>query len=302
MNRKRGRRKFIDGVLLLDKPAGISSNRALQQARGVYQARKAGHTGSLDPIATGLLPVCFGEATKLSQFFLGTDKRYWTRLKLGERRDTGDIEGHVVQRRDVDVNEDRLQAARAAFTGNLMQTPPMYSAIKRQGQPLYKLARQGIKVERMARPVTVYDLKLNRLTADQIDLDIHCSSGFYVRSLAEDIGEYLGCGAYVEQLRRTAVGHFSVQTAHTLEDLRGMENEKTRLDCLIAEDQALPHIPEVQLSADATYYLCRGQAVRAARLPETGWVRLYGEGAGFLGLGQVLEDGRVTPKRLFHRR
>ena len=302
MNTPRKSEQKITGLLLLDKPTGISSNQALQQVKRIYQAKKAGHTGSLDPIATGLLPVCFGEATKLSQFFLGADKRYWTRLKLGETRDTGDIEGRVLLQRPVEVNEQRLNDAVQAFCGDLMQTPPMYSAIKRNGERLYKLARQGIEVQREARAVTVFDLQLQRRAADYIDLEIHCSSGFYVRSLAEDIGEYLGCGAHVAQLRRLAVGHLTVDEAFSIDELKSLATVPLRLQRLLSEDHALPHIPEVRLSADAAFYLCRGQAVKAANMPASGWVRLYDDAAGFLGLGMVLDDGRVAPKRLFNVR
>ncbi len=296
-------RSDVSGLLLLDKPAGLTSNAALQEAKALLNARKAGHTGSLDPIATGLLPLCFGETTKISGFFLDADKRYWTRIKLGESTDTGDCEGSVLQTRPTaGIDAARLEKALARFRGEFDQIPPMYSAVKRHGRPLYKLARKGIVVEREPRRVVVHRLRLEAFEGDRIDLEIHCSRGFYVRGLAHDLGEDLGCGAHVVALRRLAVGELRVEDAVTLEALRGLDGVEARRALLLAGDAGLDHLPRVQLSVDAAYYLCRGQPVRAPRLPASGWVRLYSEAAGFLGLGTVLDDGRVAPKRLFHAR
>lgn len=296
---KRGRR--VDGILLLDKPAGLTSNAALQEAKRAFDAAKAGHTGSLDPIATGLLPVCFGEATKLSGFFLSADKRYHAVFKLGVATDTGDSEGTVTSRSSVDVDEARIEREVAAFRGDFEQIPSMYSAIKKDGKPLYELARQGIEVERPARPVTVYSLEWQLLADDRLAVTLHCSSGFYVRSLADDLGAALGCGAHVNTLTRTAVGGFKLEDAFTLEYIKSLTEDKARLDdLLIAGDRGLGHLPGIDLTTDAAYYLVRGQPVRAAELPRTGLVRLYTEEVGFLGVGQVLGDGRVAPKRLFH--
>lgn len=298
-NRYRGRK--VDGILLLDKPVGLTSNAALQQVKRAYGAGKAGHTGSLDPVATGLLPVCFGEATKLSGFFLSADKRYRAGFRLGVATETGDSEGAIVQRSRVDVSDSDIEQAVDRFRGEFEQVPSMYSAIKKDGKPLYELARQGIEIERQARPVTVYEMDWRRVENDRLELDLHCSSGFYVRSLAHDIGQSLGCGAHVDALTRTAVGEFSLEDAVSLDRVEELRQDRARLDeLLIAGDRGLQHLPGITLSTDAAYYLVRGQAVRAAKLPRSGLVRLYAEEAGFLGVGKVLGDGRVAPKRLFH--
>lgn len=298
---RRARGRDIQGILLLDKSAGMTSNAALQEVKTAYQARKAGHTGSLDPIATGLLPICFGEATKLSGFFLEADKHYETVLKLGESTTTGDAEGEVTARRPVRVDDAKLDAGLARFRGEIEQVPPMYSAIKVGGQPLYKLARQGIEVERKPRTLQVYRLDGHCVGADRVSLSIHCSSGFYVRGLAQELGEDLGCGAYVESLRRTGVGSLTLDAAVTLDEIRAAPDLAARDQFVLPSDAGLEHLPRIELSADAAYYLCRGQAVRAHGLPASGWVRLYAEQAGFLGVGNVLGDGRVAPKRLFRK-
>lgn len=304
MSRRRHGGRDVHGVLLLDKPAGCTSNQALQQAKRLFAANKAGHTGSLDPIATGLLPLCFGEATKISQFLLDADKRYRTRFRLGQSTTTGDSEGVVTVERPVTVGGDELERALARFRGDIEQVPPMHSAIKRQGQPLYKLARKGVELELEPRPVTVYSLSVVAFDSAGcvLELELECSRGFYVRSLARDLGEALGCGAHVAALRRLGVGGFDISGAVTLETLeRERGDDPARLDrFLVQADQGLDHLPAVQLSPDAAYYLCQGQPVRAANAPREGWVRLYGEQARFLGIGQVLDDGRVAPKRLFH--
>lgn len=294
----RGRR--VDGILLLDKPAGLTSNAALQDAKSAFGAAKAGHTGSLDPIATGLLPVCFGEATKLSGFFLSADKQYDAVFQLGVATETGDSEGAVTHRAPVDVGDDAIEAVMERFRGEFEQVPSMYSAIKKDGKPLYELARQGIEVEREARPVTVHALAWKRLAGDRLAVALHCSSGFYVRSLADDVGAALGCGAHVEALSRTAVGTFRLEEAVPLEEIKTLRGRYAELDALLMPgDRGLEHLPGVTLSADAAFYLVRGQAVRAAPLPSSGLVRLYADEAGFLGVGTVLGDGRVAPKRLF---
>lgn len=300
MGRRRQRGRRVDGILLLAKPAGCTSNAALQDAKWAFGAAKAGHTGSLDPVATGLLPLCFGEATKLSGFFLSADKRYRAVFQLGVATDTGDREGAVRQRASVVVDDADIERVMAGFRGDFRQVPSMYSAIKKDGKPLYELARQGIEVEREARPVSVFALEWQRLQGDRLAVDLHCSSGFYVRSLADDVGAALGCGAHVEALSRTAVGTFGLDEAVPLEDIKAMRGRYTELDALlIPGDRGLGHMPRVTLSTDAAFYLVRGQAVRAALLPECGLVRLYAEEAGFLGVGKVLGDGRVAPKRLF---
>ncbi|NOZ10136.1 MAG: tRNA pseudouridine(55) synthase TruB [Gammaproteobacteria bacterium] len=302
MARQNRRGRDVSGILLLDKPVGYTSNQILQRVKRLLNAKKAGHTGSLDPIATGLLPLCFGEATKVSRFLLDSDKRYLSTFQLGQATNTCDTEGEVISERPVKVNREQIEQALTGFMGDIQQIPPMHSAIKRNGQPLYKLARQGIELELEPRQVTVHDLKLINLSQDacSLELDITCSKGFYIRSLARDLGETLGCGAHVSALRRLVVAGFQVDDAISLHELEGAE-DATQLDqYLLHADDGLGHLPGVQLSQDAAYYLCRGQAVRAADSPATGWVRLYANGARFLGVGQVLDDGRIAPKRLFH--
>lgn len=298
---KNRRGRDVQGILLLDKPRGLTSNAALQEAKQAYKANKAGHTGSLDPIATGLLPLCFGEATKVSSFFLNADKRYKSIFSLGMATDTGDAEGQELSTTEVrDVSDDMIEYALREFSGSFEQIPPMYSAIKFQGQPLYKLARKGIEVERKPRQVTVYELSFTRLDRENIEIDLHCSSGFYVRSLAHELGQKLGCGAHVSSLQRTGVGQFSLREAISLDRLRGESDLRALDKLLVPMDSGLKHLPGVNLSDDAAYYLCRGRPVKAANVPHDGWVRLYTDEAGFLGVGKVLDDGRVAPKRLFN--
>jgi tRNA pseudouridine55 synthase len=291
----------VNGILLLDKPQGLTSNAALQEAKRAFQAGKAGHTGSLDPIATGLLPLCFGEATKVSSFVLNADKQYESVFTLGAATDTGDSEGRVLSTNaDVNISDDVIESALDEFRGEIDQVPPMYSAIKFQGQPLYKLARQGIEVERKPRQVTIYELSFTRRDEVSLEISLHCSSGFYVRSLAHELGQRLGCGAYVSSLRRIGVGRFSIDDAVSLQSLHEETDLQALDNLLIAMDGGLKHLPGVKLSDDAAYYLCRGQPVKAADVPSQGWVRLYADEAGFLGVGMVLDDGRVAPKRLFN--
>ncbi|HCX88069.1 MAG TPA: tRNA pseudouridine(55) synthase TruB [Gammaproteobacteria bacterium] len=288
----------VDGILLLDKPEGITSNDALQQARKLLGAQKAGHTGSLDPIATGLLPLCFGTATRWSGYFLGSDKYYRATVRLGESTETGDSEGTIIETRNVLVSDEQLQNALSQFRGTYLQVPPMYSAIKVDGQPLYKLARQGKEIERQAREVTVDTLDLGGFNGRDVELTIHCSSGFYVRALATDLGELLQTGGHVTALRRLGVADLSVEDSVTLDDLAKMADYPDRRACLGAVDDALEHLPAVELSVDAAFYLCRGQSVRANNLPAEGSVRLYSSSTGFLGVGVVAAHGTVAPERL----
>jgi tRNA pseudouridine55 synthase len=292
----------LSGLLLLDKPQGVTSNEALQEAKRLLNARKAGHTGSLDPIATGLLPLCFGSATKLSGFFLGADKTYWTRIRLGERTATGDSEGDVVEKKPVTVSQDDIEKALLNFQGEFLQTPPMYSAVKMNGTPLYKLARQGIEVERSPRTVVVYTMELKSFDGLDLELELKCSRGFYVRGLAHDLGNLLKCGGHVVALRRLVVADLKIEDAVKLAELTAVPDLAVRQKILTPIDGGLSHLPEVRLSADAAFYLCRGQAVRAHGLPNEGQVRLYAKDAGFLGIGMVTDDGRVTPRRLIPQR
>ena len=289
----------VHGILLLDKPVGLTSNRALQEAKRLLMARKAGHTGSLDPLASGLLPLCFGEATKVSRFLLEADKSYHAHFQLGTSTATGDAEGEVCETRAVNVSLREVEAAIKHFTGPIEQVPPMYSAIKQAGQPLYKLARAGIVTERAPRPVTVYEFTVVDLSGTVLTVDIRCSKGTYVRSLAHDLGELLGCGAHVAALRRTAMGGFSVHESVRLEELEAMTSPSARAARLLPADQALRTLPQAHLSANAAFYFCQGQAVTARPLPAPGsWVRVYQDGERFLGLGEVEEDGQLAPRRL----
>jgi len=295
MARRKG--NDIHGILLLDKPQGLTSNRALQITRRLFNARKAGHTGSLDPIATGLLPLCFGEATKVSRYLLESPKRYLAGIRFGVSTTTCDTEGEIIKQVDCSVNKQLVQQALENFQGDILQTPPMYSALKHQGQPLYKLARQGIEVERPARPVSVYAAKIVSLDDNLLTLDLSVSSGFYVRSLAYDMGEMLGCGGHMESLRRVAVAGFDIEGSVTLDQLDSMA-ERERLSLLMPADQGISFLPPVELSVDAAYYLVQGQAVKVASAPGSGLVRLYDKDRRFIGIGRILDDGRVAPKRL----
>ncbi len=290
----------VSGVLLLDKPSGISSNAALGKAKALLGIRKAGHTGNLDPIATGLLPICLGQATKVAGYFLDADKRYRTCIRLGVSTDTGDREGTILERRPVNVSASAIEQTLAEFVGTLSQVPPMYSALKMNGQPLYKYARKGLEVERKPRQVEVYEIKMLQLTDVHLEIELSCSHGFYVRVLAHDLGERLGCAGHVESLRRLQVGALSIDDSCTLEEIAAIEPVEARQQLLIPGDRTLQHLPLISLSVDAAFHLCRGQAVRAENLPPAGQVRLYEKSAGFLGIGRSLGDGRVAPKRLFN--
>ena len=300
MGRRRQKGRNVRGILLLDKPLGITSNAALQRVKGLFQARKAGHTGSLDPLADGLLPLCFGNATKISAFLLDADKRYRVRVRLGETTTTADAEGEVLQRRPVDVDEAQINQALARFRGEIQQIPPMYSALKHKGERLYKLAREGVEVERKPRTIVIHALTLVDCQLPEFELDVRCTKGTYVRTLAEDIGEVLGCGAHVVALRRTGVGPFDDQQ---LVDMAAVEAASesgfAALDALLLPiDSALADWPQVNLNADSSYYLKQGQPVLVPNAPTTGSLRLYDGNGTFIGVGEVLDDGRVAPKRL----
>ncbi len=298
----RAHRELFDvhGILLLDKPVGLTSNQALQQAKRLLKARKAGHTGSLDPLASGLLPLCFGEATKVSRFLLEADKRYLAVFRLGQSTATGDAEGEVIESRPVTASRRDIERAIERFTGMIEQIPPMYSAIKQGGQPLYKLARAGITTERAPRSVTVYEYTVLGLEGERLTVDIRCSKGTYIRALAHDLGEILGCGAHVAELRRTEMGGFRVEEALTLADFEALPDPQARAARLVPADEALRAIPAITISRHAAYYFCQGQAVMAQPLPPAGWLRIYEEGGRFLGLAEVDDDGRAAPRRLLH--
>lgn len=298
MGKRKRNCRPLNGILLMDKPRGMTSNQALQKAKRIMQACKAGHTGSLDPIATGLLPLCFGEATKVSQFMLEADKQYWVRIKLGEATTTYDSEGEITKSGPVNFSQRQIEKNLKTFLGQIDQVPPMYSAIKQGGQPLYKLAREGIEVERKTRQITVHHIDLLEFSGEFIDLDILCSKGTYIRSIAHDLGQLLGCGAHIVELRRLGVGDFKIDEALSLEQIEAFESIEDCQDSLLPVDEALLGLPDVTLSSLATHYLLQGQAVSAKHGQEPGLVRLYTDENSFLGMGEILDDGRVAPKRL----
>lgn len=291
----KGRRK-IDGVLLLDKPMGLSSSMALQQAKRLLNAEKAGHAGTLDPLATGLLPLLFGEATKFAQYGLDSDKAYLAGVSLGTTTDTGDAEGQVLLTRPVAVDEDRLQAVLAKFRGPIEQVPPMYSALKKEGRPLYELAREGKSVDRPARRVTIHALELLRREPGRLDLHVACSKGTYIRQLAADLGEALGCGAHLDALRRTGAGAFTLDGAVTLDALQALpEGERAAL--LLPADRLLAGLPRVDLAPAEAQLLLHGQGVPAPGQP-AGPCRVYRAGGELLGVAEVDGAGRLHPVRL----
>lgn len=308
MSRRRRKGRDVHGIVLLDKPTGISSNDALQQVKRIYNAAKAGHTGALDPLATGMLPICLGEATKFSQFLLDADKRYTVTARMGVRTDTSDSEGAVVSVRPVAVSKEQVLAALEQFKGDILQVPSMFSALKHQGRPLYEYAREGIEIEREARPITIYSIELLSFGDDRFSLEVHCSKGTYIRSLVDDLGEVLGCGAHVTQLRRTQVARYPADKMLSLEQLNEMLDQcreqgippKEQLDqYLLPMDSAVSSLPEVNMSSVLAAYVTQGQAVMVPHAPIAGFVRMsVGEEAEFIGVGEIDDDGKVAPRRL----
>lgn len=290
-------KKNINGVLLLDKPLGFSSNQALQKIKWLLQATKAGHTGTLDPLATGLLPLCFGEATKFAHYLTDADKTYFATVKLGVTTNTGDAEGEVLATAAVNVNQAQLEAVCKQFVGEISQVPPMYSALKHEGKALYEYARAGVEIERKARMVTIFAIKLNDFEGDIAQMTVTCSKGTYIRTLAEDIGAVLGCGAHLIGLRRTATASYDIAQAITLAQFEATPAEQ-RMALLLPEDSAVQHLPIITLNADSTFYLQQGQAVWQSGAVPQGLLRLYSEQQQFLGLGELQDDGKIAPKRL----
>jgi len=287
----------ISGVLLLDKPVGLSSNQALQQVKRLYMAEKAGHTGSLDPFATGLLPICLGEATKFSHFLLDADKTYRATMCLGLTTTTGDTEGEVLTTLPVHVTSQDMENALSKFRGDVQQVPPMYSALKHQGKALYEYARAGVEIERPARDVTIHEIALEQLSGNMAVIKVSCSKGTYIRTLAEDIGKVLGCGAHLTQLRRLETGGFTLSDVATVEQLESMTIVQ-RDALLMPADALVEDLPAVTLDRESAYYLGRGQSVwKSGKIPE-GFLRLYEEPDRFLGLGGLDVDGKVAPRRL----
>lgn len=290
----------VDGILLLDKPVGLSSNSALQRVRRLYGARKAGHTGSLDPLASGLLPVCFGQATKVSGLLLGADKTYRVTVALGARTATGDREGEIVERAAVPVlDAATFRRVAADFHGELDQVPPMYSALKHEGERLYRLARQGVEVDRAPRRVVVHRIELLALAGDRLDLEVRCSKGTYVRTLAEDLARGLGTVGHVESLRRTGLGPFDLSRTHGLDDLERLPADTASLNArLLPADSALPDLPAITLGSEEQGCVLHGAPVFVVG-PAGARVRLYGPDGRFLGVGRMTPDGaRMAPERI----
>ena len=302
MSRRRKGRD-VNGILVIDKPLGVTSNGILQQVKRLYGAAKAGHTGALDPLATGVLPLCFGEATKFSQMMLDSDKAYIATAKLGIRTETGDSEGAVVEEKPVpsELSATYLESVFDDFRGDIQQVPSMYSALKHKGRPLYEYAREGIEIERPSRPITIYELTLLDVREDELDIAVSCTKGTYIRSLVEDIGEALGCGAHVSALRRTMASGFTLADAQEVPEMEAMRERDESLDgLLVAPDAALSMFPEAKLSGPLLVSILNGQPVRITGQSLEGFVRVYGN-EGFVGLAEATPEGegiKLVPRRL----
>ena len=302
MSKPRKRGRDIHGVFLLDKPQGMSSNDIMQKVKRIFQANKAGHTGALDPLATGMLPICLGEATKFSQFLLDADKRYLVTAKLGERTDTSDAEGQIVESREVKVKTPEILTALEQFRGNILQVPTMFSALKHNGKPLYEYARQGITVEREARPITIFELNFIEYNAPYLTLEVHCSKGTYIRTLVDDLGEVLGCGAHVTMLRRTSVADYPTEKMldwHALQSLAAQQDLALLDALLLPMDTAVAKLPALTLDENQTQGIGFGQRVKfdnPNRLQ--GQVRLFSHENRFLGVAVIDENNVIRPQRL----
>ena len=293
-------KKNINGILLLDKPLGFSSNQALQRVKWLLQAAKAGHTGTLDPLATGLLPLCFGEATKFAHYLTDADKTYRATIKLGVTTTTGDAEGAVLNTLPVNVTSNQFDEACRKFVGVISQVPPMYSALKHEGKALYEYAREGVEIERKVRTVTIHAIEVLSFAGDVAEIEVTCTKGTYIRTLAEDIGVDLGCGAHLIGLRRTATASYDIAEAITLEAFEALSSEE-RLAKLAPPETAVDYLPSVMLDADSAFYLMQGQAVWRSGNILVGLLRLYDERNVFLGLGEQQSDGKIAPKRLMQQ-
>lgn len=294
-------KRNINGVLLLDKPIGFSSNQALQKVKWLFQAAKAGHTGTLDPLATGLLPICLGEATKFAQYVTDADKTYIATIKFGATTTTGDAEGEVIATHAVNITTTRLADTCQAFMGQISQVPPMYSALKFEGKALYEYAREGVDIERQSRLVTITEMTINHFEGDVAQITVKCSKGTYIRTLAEDIGNALGCGAHLIGLRRIETAGYQLADAMTLEQLEQkikISPVESLQSLLLPIDSAIAYLPAVELNADAAHYMMQGQAVWISGKVPNGEMRLFDENARFLGLGFLQDDGKIAPKRL----
>ena len=302
MSKPRKRGRDIHGVFLLDKPQGMSSNDIMQKVKRIFQANKAGHTGALDPLATGMLPICLGEATKFSQFLLDADKRYLVTAKLGERTDTSDAEGQIVETRDVNVKTSEILTALEQFRGDILQVPTMFSALKYNGKPLYEYARQGITVEREARPITLFELNFIEYNAPYLTLEVHCSKGTYIRTLVDDLGEALGCGAHVTMLRRTAVADYPTEKMldwHALQSLAEPQDLSLLDALLLPMDTAVAKLPALTLNESQTQGIGFGQRIKFDNLNRLqGQVRLFSHENRFLGVAVIDENNVIRPQRL----
>ncbi|WP_049380890.1 tRNA pseudouridine(55) synthase TruB [Haemophilus influenzae] len=299
MSRPRKRGRDIDGVFLLDKPQGMSSNDIMQKVKRLFQANKAGHSGALDPLATGMLPICLGEATKFSQFLLDADKRYVVTAKLGERTDTSDAEGQVVETRPVNVETSQILTALEQFRGDILQVPTMFSALKHNGKPLYEYARAGITVEREARPITIFELNFIEYQAPFLTLEVHCSKGTYIRTLVDDLGEVLGCGAHVTVLRRTAVADYPAEKMMTWDALQALAEQGDLDQHLLPIDTAVSKLPALKLNAEQSKGIGFGQRVKFANEAKLrGQVRLFSDKNIFLGVALIDDNNVIRPQRL----
>jgi tRNA pseudouridine55 synthase len=293
-------KRNVNGVLLLDKPLGFSSNQAMQKVKWLYQAAKAGHTGTLDPLATGLLPICLGEATKFAQYVTDADKTYLATIKLGITTTTGDAEGEVLFISPVKVSQKQFEEVVQQFIGEISQIPPMYSALKHKGKALYHYAREGIDIDRQARLVSIKNIAVNEFSGEIAQISVTCSKGTYIRTLAEDIGNALGCGAHLIGLLRTETGGYQLSQAVTIEQLEALSIE-ARDAQLLPVDSAIAHFPKITLNGDAVHFILQGQAVwTAGKIPKSD-LRLYDENNSFLGLGYLQDDGKIAPKRLIKK-
>ncbi|NKC13540.1 MAG: tRNA pseudouridine(55) synthase TruB [Gammaproteobacteria bacterium] len=300
MRRYTRRGRPVTGVLPIIKPVGMGSNELLQQVKRQMNARKAGHTGSLDRLASGVLPLCFGEATKLSGYLLNADKQYRARLRLGIRTSTADAEGAIIEERSVpSLDDGTVEAVLERFRGEIEQIPPMHSAVKHKGERLYKLAHRGEVVEREPRRATIYQLSVESLGQTHLDIFVSCSKGTYIRTLGEDIGEALGCGASLWSLRRTAAGPFAEEQSITVEQFEAALAQQCADALLLAPEDALPpDWPRITLTADLAFYVGKGQPVLVPKAPTSGAVKLFAPGSRFIGVGEIIDDGRVAPRRL----
>lgn len=302
MSRRNPKGREINGIVLLDKDTGLSSNAALQQVKRLFFAKKAGHTGSLDPLASGILPICLGQATKVAQFLLDDDKRYFVRGKLGEMTDTLDSEGEIVKTQAFEhLKEAEIIDAVMSFQGDILQVPPMYSALKKDGQPLYKLARQGIDVERPPRPITIHNIDFISYEQGVVSLEVSCSKGTYIRSLIQDIGDKLGCGAHVIELRRTGFTHIDIAQTIKFSELEGLATDDYQLldEKIFATEDMLPDIESISLNAQQAKDIRFGRSILCDRQGLSHKVKLFDQSQVFLGIGEPDEDGGIKPKRLF---